>query len=225
LAFLEGFAGRVIVDAKVATDGRVADATVEISSGHRALDAAALRSVRASRFNVATDAAALHDRKARIPINFSMGGAASQRVVLLGAPDKQATNDHRPALQWPAGYLHPRYAPAAVSMPFDAALATVRALAHLGPPVAGGARIYAEFVEDGSAGDPPKVIWFALDPGKPWGMLVRYTFSGAPANPVVTVATACPGDSPACMQAMPELLRGPFFARAATTATAAAKGN
>jgi hypothetical protein len=98
-------------------------------------------------------------------------------------------------------------------------------LASKAPPVAGGPRLFAEFVDKAAADGTPQAVWFALDPGKPYGMIVRYTFSGAPGRPVVDVAAACPNDPSVCANAMPELLRGPFFARATTAGATTAPGH
>ncbi len=220
LAYLEGDSGTVVVRATVQTDGRVVDTSVDVSSGYRALDEAALRAVREARFNAVGGSSPKHDRTARIPIHFSSGQSLQARVVLLGAEGTTQPKPRKPALQWPSGYRHPQYVPAGTAMPFRDATKSVLALARKSPPVAGGPRLYAEFV-DAAAGGTPKAIWFALDPGKPYGIIVRYTFAGAAEHPVVTVAAACPTGPSTCAQSMPELLRGPFFARAATTTAAA----
>lgn len=145
--------------------------------------------------------------------------------MLLGAADATQAKQHEPALAWPSGYVHPRYEQAATPMQFRGAFDTVRELAHAAPPVSGGPELYAEFVEKAASGDVPKAIWFALDPGKPYGMIVRYTFAGAPAQPVVSVAAACPGGSVACAEAMPALLMGPFFAPAASAQVRSAQAH
>lgn len=216
LAYLEGFSGTVIVRATVQPDGRVADTQVDTSSGHLALDEAALRAVRQSQFNAINGASLTRNRIARIPFHFSAGRQQDVRVVLLGAAGATQAKQNEPALEWPSAYVHPRYEQAATPMQFRDALDTVRELAHAAPPVSGGPQMYAEFVEKAASGDVPKAIWFALDPGKPYGMIVRYTFAGAPAQPVVNVAAACPNDSAACAEAVPALLMGPFFAPAAS---------
>lgn len=164
LAYLEGFSGTVIVRATVQPDGRVADTQIDTSSGHLALDEAALRAVRQVRFNAISGASAARNRTARIPFHFSTDRQRDARVVLLGMTDATPPKQHEPAIEWPSGYVHPRYEQAATTMQFKDALDIVRELAHAAPPVSGGPHLYAEFVERAASGDVPNAIWFALDP-------------------------------------------------------------
>jgi protein TonB len=71
-AVRQGAEGRVLLSAEVLSDGRAGRVSLEKSSGHALLDAAALNTVRSWRFTPARKGGVLTSQAVLIPIDFSL---------------------------------------------------------------------------------------------------------------------------------------------------------
>lgn len=72
VALLQGWSGEVWIRVRVSSSGRVLDATIEHSSGHRVLDSAALKAVRRWRFHPARRGDTPMAGDVRLPIRFKL---------------------------------------------------------------------------------------------------------------------------------------------------------
>ena len=72
VARMRGWEGKTVLQAHVAADGTVSDATVRTSSGHGLLDRAALEAVRAWTFEPATRTGRAVDTVVHVPIRFAL---------------------------------------------------------------------------------------------------------------------------------------------------------
>lgn len=166
--------GRVVLDVTITSNGTIADAYIEKSSGHRELDESALEAARQWQFTPGSRQGTPVGSVVRIPINFN--------------PQPSGYVPHNRL--WPEAYAHPSY----VADPAPITYSSVEAAFDEVPADNHRSLQEAHPIEQLLVHDAKGQLvqwWIFTDLGTPDAMATRLVFRGTPAHPVVAVASSC----------------------------------